>query len=80
MVARVYITLKEGVLDVQGKTVQKSLRSLGFESLSDVRMGKYIELKLPDSLTQTQAKTQVKQMCEKLLANTVIENYRFELL
>lgn len=80
MIARVYITLKEGVLDVQGKTVQKSLSSLGFHELEDVRMGKYIELKLPDALSKSQAQDQVKQMCEKLLANTVIESYRFELL
>lgn len=80
MIARVYITLKEGVLDVQGKTVQKSLSALGFNELEDVRMGKYIELKLPDALSKNEAHIQVKHMCEKLLANTVIETYSIEVL
>ena len=77
MIARIYITLKEGVLDPQGKTVQKGLQSIGFKDVSDVRVGKYIEVTLPDSLNKAEAEKKLKQMCEKLLANTVIEKYSF---
>ncbi|MBI3017552.1 MAG: phosphoribosylformylglycinamidine synthase subunit PurS [Deltaproteobacteria bacterium] len=80
MIARVYITLKEGVLDPQGKTVQKSLHSIGFQDVSDVRVGKYIEVTLPDSLNKAEADKKLKQMCEKLLANTIIENYSFNIV
>ena len=74
MRARVYITLKQGVLDPQGKAVQRSLASLGFQEVQDVRIGKYVELQLADS-----SGSRVKEMCEKLLANTVIESYRYEI-
>lgn len=78
MKAKVYITLKQGVLDPQGKAVQHALASLGFEGVQDVRIGKYVEINLNHADRQT-AKEEVKQMCEKLLANTVIESYRYEL-
>ncbi len=74
MKAKVYITLKPGVLDPQGKAVQQALGSLGFDEVQDVRVGKYIELSLSKNSTE-----RVKEMCEKLLANTVIESYRFEI-
>ncbi|HBQ20404.1 MAG: phosphoribosylformylglycinamidine synthase subunit PurS [Deltaproteobacteria bacterium GWA2_38_16] len=80
MIARIYITLKEGVLDPQGKTVQKSLNSLGFKNISDVRVGKYIEVKIDKSIKKSQAQKQIQKMCDELLANTVIENYSFEIL
>lgn len=73
MKARIYITLKSGVLDPQGKAVQQALASLGFHEVQDVRIGKYIELEL-----EKNSKERIKEMCEKLLANTVIESYRFE--
>jgi len=76
--ARVYITLKPGVLDPQGKTVQHALASLGFGGVEDVRVGKYVELKLAAS-DCGKADEEVRQMCEKLLANTVIESYRYDL-
>ncbi len=79
MKARVHITLKNGVLDPQGKAVHNALKSLGFEGVDDVRQGKYIELQLEDSLPEDQAEEKVKQMCEKLLANTVIENFDIEI-
>lgn len=79
MNAKIYVTLKSGVLDPQGKAVQHSLAALGFKEVTDVRVGKFIELKLKDVSIDT-AKNQVKDMCEKLLANTVIESYRFEIL
>ena len=78
MKAKIYITLKPGVLDPQGKAVQHALGSLGFREVQDARIGKYIELAL-NGVDRSQAEADVKQMCEKLLANTVIESYRYEL-
>ena len=79
MKAKVYVTLKKSVLDPQGKTVQHALSSMGFGEVKDVRMGKYIELELGDT-PKPQAEQKVKTMCEKLLANTVIEEYKYELI
>ncbi len=76
--ARVYTTLKQGVLDPQGKAVQHSLVVLGFNQVQDIRIGKYIEVVLNTDDRQL-AQKQLKEMCEKLLANTVIESYRFDL-
>jgi phosphoribosylformylglycinamidine synthase PurS subunit len=78
MVARVYVTLKPGVLDPAGKAVEASLHALGFGQVSSVRLGKYIELQLPDE-NAGEAKANVEEMCRKLLANTVVENFRVEL-
>ncbi|HSA58254.1 MAG TPA: phosphoribosylformylglycinamidine synthase subunit PurS [bacterium] len=78
MKAKIYITLKPGVLDPQGKAVQHALATLGFAEVGDARIGKYIELKL-NGVERSKAEAEVKQMCEKLLANTVIESYRYEL-
>ena len=77
MRARVHVTLKAGVLDPQGEAVRHALGTLGFDDVSGVRIGKVIELDLDDADTAT-AEARVKQMCEKLLANTVIENYRID--
>ena len=79
MKARVHITLKNGVLDPQGKAVQNALSSLGFSGVKDVRQGKFIELELAET-DKTAAKAAVEQMCKTLLANTVIENYQVELV
>ena len=79
MKARVFVTLKNGVLDPQGAAVAHSLGSLGFDSVNDVRQGKVIELDLAET-DAIAAKTTVTQMCEKLLANTVIEDFRVEIL
>ena len=76
--AKVYVTLKKGVLDPQGKAVQHSLASLGYGRVEDVRLGKYIEVKLSEP-DREKAKAMLKEMCEKMLANTVIEDYRFEI-
>jgi phosphoribosylformylglycinamidine synthase PurS subunit len=78
MNAKVYVTLKKGVLDPQGKAVQHSLVSLGYNGVEDVRLGKYVEVKLNET-DMEKAKAVVKEMCEKLLANTVIEDYRFDI-
>jgi phosphoribosylformylglycinamidine synthase len=77
MVARVFVTLKPGVLDPAGKAVAQSLRTLGFGEVADVRLGKYMELKLEENDAE-RAKARVDEMCRKLLANTVVENYRVE--
>jgi len=79
MKARVYITLKEGVLDPQGEAVRHALGTLGFEGVEDVRQGKVIDLELAETDAE-KAKAAVTAMCEALLANTVIENYRVEIL
>jgi len=78
MKAKVYITLKPGLLDAQGKTVKSALDALGFKGVADVRMGKYIEVEL-NGAKAASAKRDVERMCQKLLANPVIENYRVEL-
>ncbi|MBI3540719.1 MAG: phosphoribosylformylglycinamidine synthase subunit PurS [Deltaproteobacteria bacterium] len=78
MKIKIYITLKAGVLDPQGKAVEHALGALGFQGVEGVRIGKYIEVvvKEPD---RTKAEAQVKSMCEKVLANTVIESYRYDI-
>jgi len=76
--AKVYVTLKNGVLDPQGKAIEHALGSLGFDGIDDVRQGKVIELDLTES-NEAKARTQIEAMCEKLLANTVIENYEIEI-
>jgi len=78
MKAKVYVTIKENVLDPQGNAVQSALHSLGFREVSKVRIGKFMEIGL-DTDDRAQAEKQVKEMCEKLLANPVVEDYRFEL-
>jgi len=78
MIAKVYVTLKPSVLDPQGKTVKSALESLGFKGVEDVRMGKYIEVRL-NSRRAASAKKEVERMCQKLLANPVVETYRVEI-
>ncbi len=82
MKAIVHVTLKPAVLDPQGKAVRGALHSLGYEEASDVRVGKLIEIALTGPRAEGgrgAIEARVKEMCEKLLANTVIENYRFEI-
>ena len=74
MKARVFVTLKSGVLDPQGKAIQHALAGLGFGGVNDVRAGKFIELDLADGTSQAD----IDAMCRQLLANTVVENYRIE--
>ena len=76
MKARVFITLKNGVLDPQGKAIHHALEGLGFSGVNDVRAGKLIELDLADGTIDSE----IEDMCRKLLANTVIENFRIERL
>ncbi len=78
MKARVFVTLKSGVLDPQGKAIGHALNNLGFASVGEVRQGKVIEIELAET-DRNRAAVAVKEMCEKLLANTVIEKYDIEL-
>ena len=76
--ARVYVTLKPTVNDPQGLTIRGGLQSLGFDSVESVRAGKYLEIRV-DGEDQAQAEARVTEMCRKLLANPVIEDFRFEI-
>ncbi|HEX3501313.1 MAG TPA: phosphoribosylformylglycinamidine synthase subunit PurS [Stellaceae bacterium] len=78
MKARIHVTLKTGVLDPQGKAIAHALGNLGFSGIGEVRQGKYIEVELAET-DKARARTTVEQMCQKLLANTVIENYAIEI-
>lgn len=78
MEAKVYVTLKKSVLDPQGKTVKHGLESLGFEGVEDVRVGKYLVLKL-EGESKEEVEKKLKSMCEELLVNLVIEDYEYEI-
>jgi phosphoribosylformylglycinamidine synthase len=79
VIARVFITPKKGVLDPQGRAISSSLHTLGFAEVSDVRMGKYLEIRLEPNAGGEDAEARVRAMCERLLANGVIEDFRFEI-
>jgi phosphoribosylformylglycinamidine synthase subunit PurS len=79
MQARIKITLKHGVLDPQGKAIENALASLGVSGVTEVRQGKYIEVDLAEQ-DEARARIQVEKICKDLLANTVIENYAYELV
>lgn len=79
MKAKIHVTLKPGILDPQGKAIEHALATLGFTNAENVRVGKYMELELKET-AKDKAEATVKAMCEKLLANTVIEQYRYELI
>jgi phosphoribosylformylglycinamidine synthase len=78
MRVKIFISYKEGVLDPQGKAVERSLHSLGYQEVRDVRMGKYLEVELEAS-SRDSAAARTREMCDKLLANPVIEDYRVEI-
>lgn len=79
MKARVIVTLKNGVLDPQGKAIEGALRSFGLEGVNSVRQGKVFDIEL-STTDKAKAETLLKEACEKLLANTVVENYKVEVL
>ncbi|MBA2486161.1 MAG: phosphoribosylformylglycinamidine synthase subunit PurS [Nitrospira sp.] len=78
MKAKIHVTLKQGILDPQGKAIEHALDSLGFKNTANMRVGKYMEVDVNET-DRVKVDSQVKAMCEKLLANTVIEEYRYEL-
>jgi len=79
MLAKVYVTLKNGVLDPQGKAVHHAAETIGFNGIADVRQGKYFEVKLDPSLDDAQARTQIEKFAHDVLSNPVIEDYRVEI-
>lgn len=78
MRVKIFVSFKDGVLDPQGKAVERSLHTLGYREVQEVRMGKYLELNL-DVPSRKEAEVRLREMCEKLLANPVIEDYHFEI-
>ena len=78
MRVKIFVLLKNGVLDPQGNAIERSLHSIGYEEVHDVRVGKYLELDV-EAPSRDAAELRVREMCDKLLANTVIEDYRFEI-
>lgn len=78
MRVKIFVSLRRGVLDPQGKAIERSLHTLGYGEVQDVRMGKYLELKV-EAASREAAESRIREMCDKLLANPVIEDYRFEI-
>jgi len=76
--AKIFVTLKDGVVDPQGITIKGALESLGYEGIASVRLGKYIQMEL-NAKDKKEAEKSIEEMCQKLLANPVIENYRYEI-
>ncbi len=79
MLAKVYVIPKKAILDPQGKAIANSLHALNYTEVSEVRMGKYLEVRL-NGLSRAQAEQRVEEMCRRLLANLVIEDFRFEIV
>ena len=75
MKIKVIVTLKDGVLDPQGKAIQQTLNGMGFSNVDEIRQGKFFEININEN-NETKAKAQVEEMCKKLLANLVIEDYK----
>jgi len=78
MRVKIFVSLKNGVLDPQGKAIERSLHTLGYTEVGDVRVGKYLEVEV-NAASRAEAESRVREMCDKLLANTVIEDYRFQI-
>ena len=78
MRVKIFVSLKNGVLDPQGKAIERSLHTLGYGEVQDVRVGKYLEVNL-EAPSRAAAELRIREMCDKLIANTVIEDYRFEI-
>jgi phosphoribosylformylglycinamidine synthase PurS subunit len=78
MRVKIFVSLKKGVLDPQGKAIERSLHTLGYKEVREVRAGKYIELEI-DAAERAAAELRIREICDKLLTNPVIEDYRFEI-
>lgn len=78
MRVKIFVSLKRGVLDPQGKAIERSLHTLGYSEVQNIRMGKYLELDI-EAASREAAEIRIREMCDKLLANPVIEDYRFEI-
>ena len=79
MKAKVYVTLKAGVLDPQGKAIHHSAELMGYKAIADIRQGKYFEIALDDSVSETEARESVEKLAKDVLANPVIEDFRVEI-
>ena len=79
MKAKVYVTLKPSVLDPQGKAIHHSVELMGFEAIADIRQGKFFEIALDESLSESEAQTEIEKIARDVLANPVIEDYRVEI-
>lgn len=80
MLAKVYVTLKFGVLDPQGKAIHHAATTIGYQGIADVRQGKYFEIQLDSSLNEAEARTQIEKFAQDVLSNPVIEDYRVEIV
>lgn len=79
MKAKVYVTLKPSVLDPQGKAIHHSVELMGFESVADIRQGKFFEIALDENLSESEAQTEIEKIAKNVLANPVIEDYKVEI-
>lgn len=79
MLVKIYVTLREGILDPQGKAVLHSLHTMGYKSVEDVRIGRYIEVNINNS-SEEELDTKIREMCSRLLANPIIEDFRYEVI
>jgi len=79
MLAKIHVTFKDGVLDPQGKAVHHALADLGYKEVQAVNIGKYMEIRLADGISEDEAQSRIEEMCDKLLTNPIIESYRFTL-
>ncbi len=80
MLAKVYVTLRNGVLDPQGKAIQHATSTIGYEGINEIRQGKYFEISVDDSLGQEQAQTQIEKLAHDVLSNPVIEDFKVEIV
>ena len=78
MRVKIFVSLKQGVLDPQGKAIERSLHTLGYGEVRDARVGKFLEFEI-EARSRAEVEPRIREMCDKLLANTVIEDYRFEI-
>lgn len=79
MLVKIYVTLREGILDPQGKAVLHSLHTMGYKAVEDVRIGRYIEVNINNS-SEEELDTKIREMCSRLLANPIIEDFRYEVV
>ncbi len=80
MLAKVYVTLRNGVLDPQGKAIQHATTTIGYQGINEIRQGKYFEISVDDSLDQAQAQTQIEKLAHDVLSNPVIEDFKVEMV
>ena len=78
MLAKVYVTLRNGVLDPQGKAIQHATTTIGYQGITEIRQGKYFEISVDDALDQAQAQTQIEKLAHDVLSNPVIEDFKVE--